>query len=589
MEECTAKCPKADHDPFLPTRLLDVDGIEQGEIKLVVTESLNDTSIQYAALSYCWGNEEEANRQLKTSDSTIRQRLQGIPRDTLTKVMQDAVTVCRSLSLRYLWIDSLCIIQDQKPHNASCATDAGTDWEHQSQMMGDIFSNAYVTICAANSSSCHESFLERSLIRTDLDLAFVNENEQSDVNRTLTLVQCTPALANNESIDDRPLAMDLHGSRWLDRAWVFQERHMSPRMLIFGATMVHFRCGWLSMAENGYHQQHVHPQTLSGLLTNWSLDQPPHEDSKSKVKKTLALQKEFRVLIREYRTTSLTYPSDRLPAISGLISLVSKAVGDASSQGLWKESLYYDLLWKTPPPSSLRFSHVLAQRSSLDNKNPSWSWLCEENQNRGYFGVQRFKVNSLGLQPEYQESKILDSLDDDQYRPDTAINPIRRNILRIVARAKPLRSDDWGKTEYSHSTIGELHTKRNGSSSYVAHCDFDFVFQEVHGGAELRDLCSDALLLCIASERDKGNTLVSIPGHNEHRDFLQKPVTLGRDEGLPRESLRLLDHNAWGLIIYPVPQTDKYIRIGTFFALCYGNIKGARIFEGFEYRTYDIV
>jgi hypothetical protein len=114
-------------------------------------------------------------------------------------------------------------------------------------------------------------------------------------------------------------------------------------------------------------------------------------------------------------------------------------------------------------------------------------------------------------------------------------------------------------------------------------------FQEAHGGTELHDLCSEALLLFVASERDKGHTLISIPGHNEHRDFLQKPVTLGGDNGLREESLRLLDHNAWGLIIYPVPQTDKYIRIGTFFALCYGNLKGARLFEGFEYRTCDIV
>lgn len=503
--------------------------------------------------------------------------------------MKDAVTVCRSLSIGYLWIDSLCIIQDQKSHSASSDTDGGTDWQNESQMMGDIFSNAYVTICAANSSSCHQSFLERSLVQTDLDLAFVNENEQLDVKGTLTLVQSTPALAKNESTGERPLAMDLHGSRWIDRAWVFQERHMSPRMLIFGATMVHFRCAWLSMAENGYHEQHAHPQTLSGLLTNWSLDQSQHEDSKSKAKKTLALQKEFRGLIRDYRTTSLTYPSDRLPAISGLISRVAKAVGDASSQGLWKESLYYDLLWKTPSPSSLRFRNVIAQRSSLDNVNPSWSWLCEENQNRGYFGVHRFKVNSLALQPEYQELQILDRQDNDKHRPDTAISTGQRNILRIIARAKPLRADKWGKIEYSHSTIGELHTKRNGISSYVAHCDFDFVFQEEHGGAELRDLCSDALLLFIASERDHRNTLVSIPGHNEYRDFLQKAMTLGGDDGHTEESLRLLDHNAWGLIIYPAPQTDKYIRIGTFFALCYGNLKGARLFEDFEYRTYDIV
>ncbi len=104
------------HKPIgiIPTRLLDL-GELPSDIPVLVETATSPVEIsQYAALSYCWGPQPEADLQLRTDESTLQDRLRGIPANIMSPVMRDAVNVCRLLSVRHLWIDSLCIIQDQE-------------------------------------------------------------------------------------------------------------------------------------------------------------------------------------------------------------------------------------------------------------------------------------------------------------------------------------------------------------------------------------------------------------------------------------------------------------------------------------------
>lgn len=368
---------------------------------------------------------------------------------------------------------------------------------------------------------------------------------------------------------------------------------MSTRMLIFGESTVHFQCAWLSMTENGYDERFADPQIFSGTVINWSLVLSNQDGNRQvKEKMVLALYREFRTLLQEYHTTSLTYCSDRLPAISGLVSRVAEVIGDTCFSGLLETDLYYGLLWKTPLPATLRFQHVLAQRSSSDTSAPSWSWLCEENQERGYYGVDRFKLHLTKLRSEYKEVSFFEMEGDDKQGPpfpDVTTLNIKSKVLRVVAQSKPLCADGWGEIRYSHSPLGELHTKRDGQYSYIAHCDFDFKSKSEDNGAELQEICSKALLLFTASELQSGNIMLSIPGRGEYRDILQKQVLDASDEVHDEDYFRLLQRNAWGLVIYPVPQTDKYIRIGTFASICYGNLKGAMLFAGTKFRPFYLV
>lgn len=116
------------------TRNMDVSSTEQ---------------LRYAALSYCWGPSEDAQLQSKTTKETHVRHLESLDFESLSPVLKDAVKVTRNLSIPYLWVDSLCILQDDI-----------SDWERQCRQMNDIYGKACITLIAASSSTCQEGFLQ---------------------------------------------------------------------------------------------------------------------------------------------------------------------------------------------------------------------------------------------------------------------------------------------------------------------------------------------------------------------------------------------------------------------------------------------
>ena len=99
--------------PELPKRIIDV-GNDQQSPRLIIGAG---KTAQYATLSHCWGR----SPTVKTKLESLRSRQNSIPLDALPKTFKDALATCRELGIQYLWIDSLCIIQDDKG-----------DWEYHS-------------------------------------------------------------------------------------------------------------------------------------------------------------------------------------------------------------------------------------------------------------------------------------------------------------------------------------------------------------------------------------------------------------------------------------------------------------------------
>ncbi|KAJ8067147.1 hypothetical protein OCU04_004517 [Sclerotinia nivalis] len=111
--------------PFVPTRLLDLSG-EQGElIRLVETMNFVDATESYATLSHRWGNAHF----IQTNRQTLQKHKTGIEICDLPKTFADVVTILRTLRIRYVWIDSLCIIQRDD-----------VDWKEQAAQMARIYS-----------------------------------------------------------------------------------------------------------------------------------------------------------------------------------------------------------------------------------------------------------------------------------------------------------------------------------------------------------------------------------------------------------------------------------------------------------------
>jgi hypothetical protein len=108
---------------------------ENGDLQLC--EGQNEIA-QYATLSHCWG----FHQPLRTTKATLDLHLQKIRFSDLAKTFQDAAVTCRRLGIRYLWIDSLCIVQGDEE-----------DWQIQSAQMASIYKGSTLTIAA---SSAHD-------------------------------------------------------------------------------------------------------------------------------------------------------------------------------------------------------------------------------------------------------------------------------------------------------------------------------------------------------------------------------------------------------------------------------------------------
>lgn len=195
---------------MLPTRVIDVG---DGEAKLMrLIEPDHGSRNKYLALSHRWGDLSE-DQKFCTYNGNIETLKKEIPYDKLPKSFRDAVRVTRALHLRYLWIDSLCIIQDNK-----------MDWDSESKKMEEVFSNAYCTVAASSAESSLAGFLGT---RPPRDAVSVQTP--------------TGTLYLAEWIDD--FSSNVENSILSSRGWVLQERALSRRTIYFTDTQVYWECG----------------------------------------------------------------------------------------------------------------------------------------------------------------------------------------------------------------------------------------------------------------------------------------------------------------------------------------------------------
>lgn len=199
-----------DHEApaILPTRVLDL-GENSGNDSIHLHQT-NNSYGRYATLSHCWGFVQP----LTTARDTISQRLQGIELEDLPNTFKDAVLVTRKLGIRYLWIDSLCIIQgDQK------------DWEMESSRMADVYSNAYVNLAASSSRDNRGGLFREGRARY---LEIKREDESSGDYQAFIRLGLEAAHRSSLHLWIHSLSTPL-----LDRAWVYQERMLSKRFVQF--------------------------------------------------------------------------------------------------------------------------------------------------------------------------------------------------------------------------------------------------------------------------------------------------------------------------------------------------------------------
>ncbi|KAK0644290.1 heterokaryon incompatibility protein-domain-containing protein [Cercophora newfieldiana] len=323
------KCHKVD-ETFVPTRLLRIGGHETMALCEKVSGHIN-----YAALSHHWSEETQAVI-LKTTNIEQR-KIDGITISDLPQMMQDVVAVLRGLKIDYVWIDSLCIIQD-----------SSEDWLQEAASMAQVYSNAEVTIAA---TWCHGSGQSLFNGRGDsefleVDLPGTGSQSPLFVRRSIPHFHwknSTPTLQEEQGLPPAQALWPLLG-----RGWVYQEQWLSRRTLHFTEHEIIWICSETTACECAYYSfgdvsRHGQLATEGTRTQDW------------------------KAIVEEYSERAFTQITDRLPALAGIATVHLKSDDDVGNYlcGLWSKGLPETLFWHTT-------SSTPGPRPPMTM--PTWSW-----------------------------------------------------------------------------------------------------------------------------------------------------------------------------------------------------------------------
>jgi hypothetical protein len=328
MEQCNGHKDCHVEQTRLPTRVLDVD-CPQG-IRLQSGLGLTD---RYCALSHCWGSK---GSPLKTTRANFASHESTIDEDELPKTFCDAIKLVRYIGIRYLWIDSLCIIQDSKE-----------DWQRQSAQMASIYRNAHLVVAATQASDgevgCFVDYPDCS------SCVALPAEPDGDIDIYL--------MAEPKHFYDKDSTQSARAMRMnplLSRAWCLQERLLSRRLIHFAREELVWECQEQRLCDCGYHAGSV--RSFQGT---WLACAEPNR-----------LFDRWHGILDMYSSMHISYESDRLPALSGLAKRFQEfGCGDYVA-GIWRQSVLDDIGWV----GSGMVSRPVTWRA------PSWSPLCGDTQ-----------------------------------------------------------------------------------------------------------------------------------------------------------------------------------------------------------------
>ncbi|KAL6890412.1 heterokaryon incompatibility domain-containing protein [Trichoderma evansii] len=347
---------------FVPSRLLYLGTKQANSNTIELVDNLEHT-VPYATLSHRW-TEETPTKSLLTTNFLDRKQ-HGMPMASLPEMMQDAVSVLRRLGIEYVWIDCLCIVQDDKE-----------DWKKEAALMALIYSYAELTVAASwcdkvgqrlfrDHSAPHESAVD--VAKIDGQSLFIRSRKPHFNWLSTESDWFGYAMIENPNTE------------WptLTRGWVYQEQLLSRRMLHFTRNELVWECLEATKCECGWFDN-------NNVLQHGAQE----------CFKRAAGDKTWAEVMKEYAKRPLTVATDRLPALGGIAKTTAVGKGYDINEylcGFWEKELESTFFWYlTEPPRGQRPNPQI----------PTWSWASADG-NKDCWQVSLEGIEFLGSDVKY--------------------------------------------------------------------------------------------------------------------------------------------------------------------------------------------
>ncbi|KAL1863864.1 hypothetical protein Daus18300_008013 [Diaporthe australafricana] len=301
---------------------------------------------------------------------------------------RNAIDVCKHLEIEHIWIDSLCIIQ---------RGDDGQDWRREAARMGAVYKHGLVNIAATSVADGEEGLKQGFFCKRDpafvlpnIITASCNYDKQTRRDGLMGDLVNAAQRGGSELTDYHVVPVSQFADNVLDaplnqRAWVMQERQLSPRILHFTSQQIFWECNETVCSETyqkadpiELFQRAIRSRALLGRMTadKLSLPKSPSVLLQGLRNDVNNISELWYALVGRYSCGGLTKTTDKLIALSGVAREMAQCMRASEEDyiaGLWRQDLLHGLLWKTPTiigPGSLRV------RPGKDEpyQAPSWSW-----------------------------------------------------------------------------------------------------------------------------------------------------------------------------------------------------------------------
>ncbi|CAO2652291.1 Nn.00g005740.m01.CDS01 [Neocucurbitaria sp. VM-36] len=314
------KCRKAHwqcsfrSEHFTPSRLVSTD---ENCVRVLLQNDIQSNP-EYATLSHCWGQTHFVTLNRHNLDSFR----EAIPEEALPQTFKDAIVTARELGLLYIWIDSLCILQDDTE-----------DWLREAANMSSVYGASSLNIPASGAPDGNFGcfFQRENTLQCQI---------QVDSGRSAVRYRCVPSGMYYSSLSEMPL---------MDRGWTLQERLLPSRTVHFTSTQAFWECYQKVACEIfpdqfplslAYANSYLQKQPVSRSMWSW--------------------------IVERYTSSDLTYAADKLVAISGLARDIQIQTRDQYVAGIWRKDLEFQLCWYNSIGQQCK--RVAPYRA------PTWSW-----------------------------------------------------------------------------------------------------------------------------------------------------------------------------------------------------------------------